>query len=266
MHLRAIFADLRVCLLRAFQDFDADTSARIISKTKEELAHRRISRQMLADTARISLSTLDKMLSRHRPLTLATVIKLEDALGLSLREQVKEEPPVPQASPLVGPQSMGAYSRDGVKWAIGKYLTIRPSFSNSEAIYTYVTRLFWDDAGGHLGFAESDRDDSWFEQTGHVTISNLSGHIYLVTNSEGQYRTLTLGRSQKYNALLGILSTLAMVDGARGMPMACPIVLIPMDEADERRLGTFLPRDEGFAQYREFLNHVTAANFAQFAK
>ena len=99
-----------------------------------------------------------------------------------------------------------------------------------------------------------------------MTISNLSGHIYLVTNSEGQYRTLTLGRSPKYNALMGILSTLAMVDGAHGMPMACPIVLMPMSETDDGKLGRFLPSDDGYAQHREVLDYAISANFAHFVK
>ena len=52
---------------------------------REELARRRLSRQWLADEARVSLSTLEKALAGRRPFTLATVVRLEDALGTSLR-------------------------------------------------------------------------------------------------------------------------------------------------------------------------------------
>ena len=57
----------------------------IARKVREELARRRISRQALADMARISISTLEKALSGRRSLTLAKVIRLEEALGTSLR-------------------------------------------------------------------------------------------------------------------------------------------------------------------------------------
>src|ERR1700741_1761716 len=53
----------------------------IAAGRREELARRRISRQALADMARISLSTLEKALSGSRGFTLATVIRLEEALG-----------------------------------------------------------------------------------------------------------------------------------------------------------------------------------------
>ena len=52
---------------------------------REELARRRLSRQWLADAARVSLSTLEKALAGSRPFTLATVVRLEGALGTSLR-------------------------------------------------------------------------------------------------------------------------------------------------------------------------------------
>jgi ribosome-binding protein aMBF1 (putative translation factor) len=60
----------------------------IARKVREELARRRISRQALADMARISISTLEKALSGRRAFTLATVIRLEEALGTTLRGQV----------------------------------------------------------------------------------------------------------------------------------------------------------------------------------
>src|SRR5262245_57463439 len=53
---------------------------------REELARRRISRQHLADQAKISISTLEKALSGRRPFTLATTIRLEEALGVPLRK------------------------------------------------------------------------------------------------------------------------------------------------------------------------------------
>ena len=53
-------------------------------RVREEIARRRISRQALADMARISLSTLEKALAGTRPFTLASTIRLEEALGTSV--------------------------------------------------------------------------------------------------------------------------------------------------------------------------------------
>ena len=61
-----------------------DTVAGIV---REALARQRITRQFLADQAKISLSTLEKALSGQRPFTLASIVRLETALGVALRSQ-----------------------------------------------------------------------------------------------------------------------------------------------------------------------------------
>ena len=218
---------------------------------------------MLADTARISISTLEKTLSRHRPVTLSTVVKLENALGINLKPRQTPNVVVDEAQQ-VAPVSMGSYSRPSVKWVEGRYLTIRPSFTDGGAVFAYLTAISWDEESGYLTFSESERSDSWFEQVGHAAISNLSGHVYLVTNSEGQYRTLTLGRCSKYNALMGMLSTLAQIQGAHGMPMTCPIVLVRLEDGDEPQLGKFISTDGDYTRYRKMIDYALAEEFANF--
>lgn len=68
------------------KQLSAGQSRAIAEMIREELARRRISRQRLAEEARISLSTLEKALGGQRPFTLATTVRLEQALGLPLRE------------------------------------------------------------------------------------------------------------------------------------------------------------------------------------
>src|SRR5262245_65781530 len=77
----------------------------------EELARRRLSRQQLAEQARISLSTLEKALSGRRPFTLATMVRLEQALGVSLREQT-DSASIPKATspPELAPDELGSYA------------------------------------------------------------------------------------------------------------------------------------------------------------
>src|SRR2546427_8173232 len=64
----------------------SDVQSRAVAALiREEIARRRISRQRLADQAKISISTLEKALAGRRPFTLATTVRLEEALGVSLR-------------------------------------------------------------------------------------------------------------------------------------------------------------------------------------
>src|SRR3954454_2361763 len=88
-------------------ELTAENSQFVALVVREELARRRQSRQWLADEAKVSLSTLEKALAGRRPFTLATVVRLEDALGTSLRERrvIREEPRQ------FAPASMGAYAR-----------------------------------------------------------------------------------------------------------------------------------------------------------
>src|SRR3954452_16057640 len=132
-------------------------------RVREELARRRVSRQALADMAKISLSTLEKALAGTRPFTLASKLRIEDALGL-------RQDAAPAAAPTAAPERLGAYVRAAVRWLEGNYLTVRPSFKDPAAIYTYVTEIRWEGQQGHLLFAEHQRQDSEFEQHGEVSL------------------------------------------------------------------------------------------------
>ena len=117
----------------------------------EELARRRMSRKRLAADARISLSTLEKALNGNRGFTLATLVRLEQALSVSLRPAAKA--PGSASRDLPAPAELGAYSRAAVHVLEGRYLTLRPSFEVAGAIYAYRTDISWD--GGKLVFAEA---------------------------------------------------------------------------------------------------------------
>ena len=165
---------------------------------REELARRRISRQHLADQAKISISTLEKALAGRRPFTLTTTIRLEEALGVSLRRS-GHETLVPAIQNGVARGDLGSYARPAVSWIEGSYLTLRPSFGDREAIYAYKTEISWDDRRSILVFRESDRIDAEFTHSGEVSVPNQSGHIYLVTNTHGQYRLIIVARPQSPN-------------------------------------------------------------------
>ena len=141
-------------------------SASVAFRLREEIARRRLSRARLAESARLSVSTLEKALSGRRPFTLATIVRLEEALGASLREEVEVE----AVGPALAPAEMGSYARPAVKWIEGEYVTLRPSFGEEGATYAYRTEIRWSNAKGHLVFAESDRVDATFQQAGFVSM------------------------------------------------------------------------------------------------
>lgn len=227
---------------------------------REELARRRLSRQWLADEAKVSLSTLEKALAGRRPFTLATVVRLEDALGTSLRAPAAR---VQTGTKLFAPESMGAYARPGVQWLEGSYLTLRPSFSEPGAIFAYLTSIAWDDAHAHLVFSEAARTDSDYEQKGFVSFPVLSGAIYLVTISDGQYRVALLNRPSGH-LLSGILLTLAAGDGAQLIPAAVPIVLVPTTADGNKTVGVVHEGDSAYEEYRACVDRVTQRGYARF--
>jgi hypothetical protein len=227
---------------------------------REELARRRLSRQWLADEAKVSLSTLEKALAGSRPFTLATVVRLEDALGTALRGARPSADPVRH----VAPESMGAYVRPAVQWLEGTYLTLRPAFSEKGAIFSYLTSIAWDDAKGHLVFSEASRTDSEYEQKGFVSFPNLSGTIYLVTIFEGQYRVAILNRPVGKGAISGILLTLAAGEGAQLTPAAVPLALMPTANRTTADVGVIREGDPCYAEYRECVDRISAGGYARF--
>jgi len=241
-------------------DVEIEGGEAIALRVREELARRRLSRQWLADASRVSLSTLEKALSGRRPFTLATVVRLEDALGTNLRGV-----PEPTAH-LYAPESMGAYARPGVQWLEGSYLTLRPSFSEEGAIFAYLTEVSWDEAKGHLVFSEAGRLDSQYEQKGFVSFPHLSGNIYLVTIFEGQYRMALLNRPHGGGTISGILVTLAAGQGAQLIPAAVPIALLPMANRPDPMLGVVRSGDSAFDDYRACVDCITDRGFALFPR
>lgn len=233
---------------------EADFTERL----REELARRRMSRQALADMARISLSTLEKALSGSRPFTLATVVRIEEALGTALRGQEAT------AARDLAPDHMGAYSRAAIRWIEQDYVTLRASFSTAGGVIAYRTRIGWDDGAGYLRFAEGDRADGAFAQSGHVSMPNLSGHIYLSTNEQGQHRLIILGRPTRDGRMYGLLSTLQVGAGSQLVPVACPIAFVPRAQLPDVAMGVIALGDALFAECRAVLDRALADDFCRW--
>src|SRR4029453_16821409 len=121
------------------KQLSAEQSRQVAELVREELARRRISRQALAEQAKLSLSTLEKVLGGRRPFTLATTVRLEQALGVSLRKSTVGV--TPPAANDVAPDSLGSYAHRAVTWLEDVYITLRPSFGAKDAIFAYRTEI-----------------------------------------------------------------------------------------------------------------------------
>lgn len=231
----------------------------IADRLREELARHRISRQAVADMAKVSLSTLEKALAGSRPFTLATIIRLEEALGTQLRGTTSLKPHLDQA-----PDHMGAYSHAAVRWIEQDYVTLRASFTTPGAIFAYRTRISWDEIGGHLSFAESERLDSAFTQSGHVSMPNLSGHTYLVTNEAGQHRLIILGRPTHDRRMFGLLSTLQAGSGSQLVPIASPVAFVPAAQLPGITLGLLTSDGPAFTTCKPILDTALTDDFCRW--
>src|SRR5215470_17679765 len=97
-----------------------EQSRSVAALVREALARKRMSRQQLADQAKISISTLEKALAGRRPFTLATTIRLEEALGVALRKANADGAHAPAPAITLAPGELGFYSGPGVAFIEGK--------------------------------------------------------------------------------------------------------------------------------------------------
>jgi transcriptional regulator with XRE-family HTH domain len=238
-----------------------EQSRQIAEMIREELARRRISRQALAEQAKLSLSTLEKVLGGRRPFTLQTTVRLEQALGVSLRK-VQPAPAMPMANGEVAPDGLGAYSRRAVQWIEGTYLTVRPSFGDKDAIFAYRTEIVWEPKVSALVFREGERTDAAYEHTGEVAVPHQSGFIYLVIIKHGQHRVVTVARPPVAGEKYGTISTLRAGPGSQLTPIAAPIAYVPLRNVPKPSLGRVAPDDGNYVLYRKHLRRTVEEPFA----
>ena len=109
-----------------------------------------LSRQWLADEAKVSLSTLEKALAGRRPFTLATVIRLEDALGTRATRPGSMRRTAP-----VRARYDGRLCAAGGPVARGHLSHAAAVVQRSRRIFAYLTSISWDEDDGHLVFSEA---------------------------------------------------------------------------------------------------------------
>lgn len=246
----------------ADRHLSSDDVESVIARVREELARRRISRQRLADDARISVSTLEKVLSGRRTFTLATLVRLEEALGISLRPSRVNGVKRSGDGPLIAPDELGNYARAQVAWLEGSYLTLIPCFGERTAVSAFRTEFRWDQTQACLTFREFERADGAFTQHGLIAMPNQTGHIYLVTNRHGQNRLAILSRPTSQGTMHGVLATLHTGRGAQLTPVAAPMALMPIDAAAKYAFGRISQGQPDYARYRTLLRRTIDDGFA----
>ena len=246
------------------KQLSAEQSRQVAESIREEIARRRISRQSLAEQAKLSLSTLEKVLGGRRPFTLATTVRLEQALGVSLRKAQDVTAPAVPVNGDVAPDSLGAYSRRAVTHLEGGYVTLRPSFGDKDSIYVYRTEISWDAVASSLVFREAERTDAAYTQFGSVAVPHQSGFIYLVTNQHGQHRLITVSRPTISGEMYGIITTLLAGRGSLLTPIAASIAYLPIRMIPSPTLGRISSGDVNYAVYREHLRRTIDEPFAMF--
>lgn len=239
-------------MARGGTELNASQSRQAAAKIREELARRRMSRQTLADAAKIGISTLEKALGGARPFTLATLVRIEQVLGVPLREPAEQ----------TAAAEWGGYARAGLKWLEGGYLALRPSFECPGAVFAYRMDFSWDEAGARLVFGEGERLDAQYTQKGVVSAPLASGHIYLYTNEIGQMRLGILSRPLRTGEMYGLLTTLKADRGPALVPISVPLALVPLKAG--MAFGQIAKGDARFDAYRAHLVRAVADGFARF--
>jgi transcriptional regulator with XRE-family HTH domain len=241
-----------------------EQSRSVAALVREALARKRMSRQQLADQAKISISTLEKALAGRRPFTLATTIRLEEALGVALRKSNADGARALAPAITLAPGELGFYSRPAVSFIEAAYLTLRPSFGDPAAIYAYRTEICWDAATSSLIFKESERLDAEFAQQGRVSVPNQSGYIYLVTNRQGQYRLVLICRPTINGEMFGVMTTLRAGRGAELIPVSAPVAYVPLAGQSTVEFGRISAGHPCYERYRKYLKRTVEEPFALF--
>ena len=243
----------------------SEQGQQVIDRVLEELARRRMSRATLAATSKLSLSTLEKVLSGRRALTLATTVRLEDALAVKLRQGNGSAPPDPPPAPTTAaPDELGGYGRAAVTWLEGSFLTIRPSLGGAGALYAYRIDIAWNTERSVLTFREAERLDTEFTQFGDVAVPHQSGHIYLVTNRHGQHRLVVLARPTITGEMHGLLTTLQAGRGSHLSPVSMPVALQPIRNGVTPAYGRIPQGHAAYRDYSALLRKTINDHFAQF--
>ena len=161
----------------------------------------------------------------------------------------------------VAPTYMGAYTKAAVDHYIGSYLTVRPSFTDTEKIVAYKTDVVWDPEWPSLLFEESQRPDMPYSHRGRLYIPAASMFIHLVSLTKGAMRMVILSQLDQSGQMRGLITTLNK-QGAMFVPVSAPIVYIRTQDADSSALGEITSSHDSYADYKRLLRATLDDGYA----
>jgi class 3 adenylate cyclase len=238
-----------------------------------QVARHGLQREQVAVLTGLSLAVIDMALKgeassevlAHIEQGLANV----DRLGTPKESTIALRPSAPRtllAMTNTAPLEIGGYTRGAVDHYIGRYLTIRPSFTGNGTIYSYCTEISWSDTDACLVFAETKRPDTQYQHTGRVYIPPSSGFVYLVSLTKGAMRSILVSQLGQTSEMRGIITTLANDTGVLFIPAAAPIIYLRRNDIDELSFGHLTPDDASFDGYRRLLRDTVQQSFVRWVE
>lgn len=162
---------------------------------------------------------------------------------------------------IAAPVYMGAYTRAAVDHYLGDYLTLRPDFTNPQAIVAYRTQITWDDEWPSLLFQECDRPDAPYSHRGRLYVPASSSFIHLVSLTKGAMRMIVVSQLDRDGLMRGLITTLNK-HRATYVPVSTPIVYAKCEAAHEA-FGAITPQHAAYDRYRALLTGTITEGYAR---
>jgi DNA-binding Xre family transcriptional regulator len=163
---------------------------------------------------------------------------------------------------LAAPVYMGAYTKAAVDHYIGKYLTIRPSFSKPDTYVAYRTDIVWDPDWPSLLFEESDRPDVTYQHRGRIYVPASSMFVHLVSLTKGAMRMVMVSQLDQTGHMRGLIATLNKM-GAMLIPVAAPIVYTKQEAIEKEEVGEIAPGHRRYDAYRALIDQTANEGYAK---
>jgi transcriptional regulator with XRE-family HTH domain len=178
------------------------------------------------------------------------------------REAGTDAPGKAGESTEIAPLYMGAYTRAGVDHCVGKYLTVRPSFSVPNTLVAYRTDITWDAGWPSLVFQEYERPDSSFSHRGRLYIPASSMFIHFVSLTKGAMRSIVVSQLDQAKMMRGIITTLHK-RGPQLIPCATPMVFQQLPDFGGVAFGEIKAGTASYGPYHQMLADCIEQGYAR---
>ncbi len=241
-----------------------------LARIKTAMIEKKMTQAELADAADCHEKTIQNLL-HGRPVRDQTLFDVCVVLGLDFEEiksiwsgqpAGRDEPGKPSAAKDVAPVYMGAYSRAAVDHYIGRYLTLRPSFSVPGQLVAYRTDITWDGDWPSLLFEEGERPDATYAHRGRLYIPASSMFIHLVSLTKGAMRMVIVSQIDRAGVMRGLITTLNK-QRAVLVPVSAPIIYVRRDTFEAEAFGEIGPEHPRHGDYTDMLAETTGQGYAR---